>query len=344
MNSKGIIGTIVVVGIVVIGAVYFMTAKPANASTNNAMNTSNATTSPQATSSNLNNNESTQAQNNSSNTNSNQNSNTNTPNNNTSNNQANNSNGSGQTNNVQAKPIATPPKPAPVKVVKPAINNGTGNFADIMTGANYMTGSIDNTQIIIPLQGGHVVNKLLILPEYYVNRLGETFTAKIASLGNNNFKLYEYYGSENTAIFNLKYHSDNSELAGTFTHAGSNEVTGITFNIVNSEYGGTLMKMPFYHTVINGTAVTITNKIGSGGYYEKYAGDNNLFNLAYNYNITGKNYQTGLVESYNGKESGEYLLNPIGNTGNSKGVFITHPGTSESQTFNVTLTGSLSPQ
>ncbi|MGL5069332.1 MAG: hypothetical protein ACRC6T_16250 [Sarcina sp.] len=348
MNSKGIIGTIVVVGIVVIGAVYFMTAKPANASTaSNAINSSAATTSPQNTNANtnLNNNQNTQTQsnaskvssnesnqNNSSKANSNQNNNinTNTSNNNASNNQANN----------------TPVKPAPAKIATPAINNGTGDFADIMTGANYMTGSIEGTQIIIPLQEGHVVNNLLVLPEYYVNRLGETFTAKIASLGNNNFKLYEYYGNKNTAIFDLKYHANEGEstLGGTFTHTGSNAVTGITFNIVNPNSGGALMAMPFYHTVINGTAATITNKIGTGNYYEKYAGDNNLFTLNYNYNITGKNYQIGLVESYNGKTTGEYLLNPIGTTGNSKGIFITHPGTSKSQTFNVILTGSLSPQ
>ena len=331
MNSKGIIGTIVVVGIVVIGAVYFMTAKPANASiASNAINSSAATTSPQNTNADLNNNTNAQTQSNSSKINSNQNNNINTSNNNASNNQVNN----------------TPVKPASAKVATPAINNGTGNFADIMTGANYMTGSIDGTQIIIPLQEGHVVNNLLVLPEYYVNRLGETFTAKIASLGNNNFKLYEYYGNKNTAIFDLKYHANEGEstLGGTFTHTGSNAVTGITFNIVNPNSGGALMAMPFYHTVINGTAATITNKIGTGNYYEKYAGDNNLFTLNYNYNITGKNYQIGLVESYNGKTTGEYLLNPIGTTGNSKGIFITHPGTSKSQTFNVTLTGNLSPQ
>lgn len=351
MNSKGIIGTIVVVGIVVIGAVYFMTAKPANASTNNANTSQNAlnsnatTTSPQ--NSNLNNNGNTQGQNNSSQTNSNGNNNINS----SSSNQANNDNNGGQTNSTSVNQVQDP---TPAKVVTPTINNGTGNFADIMTGANYMTGSIDGTQIIIPLQGGHVINNLLVLPEYYVNRLGETFTAKIASLGNNNFKLYEYYGNKNTAIFDLKYHSQQYEptLAGTFTHSGSNEVTGITFDIINNNIAPPLMSMPFYHTVINGTPVTVLGKDNSdGGYYEKYAGDSNLFNLKVNYNYyngTKPKYQQELIESYNGKETGEYLLNETNNgqrnNGDCTGVFISHPGTSESQTFNVTLTGSLSPQ
>lgn len=343
MKSKAIIGTIIAVGIVVIGAVYFMSSTPAQATTStntglnvNALNsTSNATgaTNSQNNVNTNNQNKDIHTQNTSS-----QAKNTNESNNNQ-NTQNNNNN-----NQAQAKPT---PTPAPKPVVKKAtINTGTGNFADIISGANYMTGTIDGTQIIIPLQGGHVVNNMLVLPEYYTSKLNETFTAKIASLGDNNFVLYEYYGDTNTATFKLKYHNTQygaPTLAGTFTHTGSNEVTGITFNLVSSNYSGMLAKMPFYHTNINGTDVTVISKFNNSGYYEKYAGDNNLFTLSYDYKNNNRKYQFILNESYNGKISGEYLLNPIGNTGNAKGIFITKPGTSESQTFDVTLTGSLNP-
>lgn len=340
MNLKKIIGTVVIVGIIAIGSVYFMTSKSAYVSTKhvNTLSKSNITdASSKEINSNLN--KDTQTQNISSKTNSNQNSSVSTSNNNTSNNQTNNS------NSVSSKQVAD-------KTITPIINDGTGNFEDIVTGANYMTGIIGNTQIMIPLKGGHIVNNLLVLPEYYVNKLNETFTAKIASLGNNNFKIYEYYNGKNTAIFNLKYHANKwtPTLAGTCTCVASNQLSAITFDIINPDVAPPLMQMPFYHTVINGTVVTIISKDKSiNGYYEKYAGDSNLFNLQIDcdYNNSGygdKKYQNKLIESYNGQETGEYLINQIANTGNSIGVYKTKPETGQSKTFNVTLTGSLNPQ
>ena len=367
MKSKSIIGTLIVVGIVVIGAIYFMSSTPTQAttSTNTGLNSS-ALNTPSATNgvtksnnknihtqNNSNQDNKNNNQNNNENNNNNQNNNNNNNNNKKNNNQNNNENknnnqnnnennknnnngnNNGNNNNSQSTD----------KSKKSTINTGTGNFADIIAGANYMTGTIDGTGIIIPLQGGHVINNMLVLPEYYTSRLNEKFTAKIASLGNNNFVLYEYYNGKNTAIFKLNYLSNQyaPTLSGTFTHTGSNEVTGITFHLVTTDNSGPLQAMPFYHTNISGTPVTITVDGSTFKYYEKYAGDNNIFTLTNNYNITNKKYNNGLVESFNGKTTGEYLLNQIGQTGNYSGIFISKPGTSESKTSNVTLKGNLTP-
>ena len=334
MKSKAIIGTIIAVGIVVIGAVYFMTSTSTNTtSTNTGLNANNLNN---ASTTNMNSNSST-ATNSSSQTNMN----TNSNNANNQNKDIHTSNQPANTNNNQAQ---TAPAPKPV-APKPTINTGTGDFADIISGANYMSGSIDGTQIVIPLQGGHVVNNMLVLPEYYTSKLNETFTAKIASLGDNNFTLYEYYGDTNTAIFKLKYHANEAEpsLSGTFTHTGSNDVTGISFNLVSTNMAPPVMQMPFYHTNINGAQVTIIPSPNSSKFYEKYSGDSNLFTLNYNYSSYNKNYQVQLDESYNGQKTGEYLLNQIHNTNEYTGVFITKPGTSSSKTYNVTLTGNLHP-
>lgn len=363
MKTKAIIGAIIAVGIVVIGSVYFMTSTPAHATTStntglttdavsqgntSTSNANNTNSNSNANSSNVNSNSTatTNNSNNQKNNNNNENnsaSHTSAQQSNSNNNHINNnqSNNNSQAQSQPKEQQALAPKPT-----APTITS-TGNFADIINGATYMSGTIDGVGVVIPLKGGHVVNNLLVLPEYYTSRLNETFTAKIASLGNNNFDLYEYYNGKNTAIFKLKYDVNQGglpSLGGTFTHTGSNEVTGITFNLVNNNYAGQLQAMPFYHTNIAGTPVTIAPAGPNGwNYSEHYSGDNNPFTLKIDYNITGKNYRLGLEETYNGQKTGEYLLNPISGTNNYSGVFIAHPGTPKAKSYNVTLTGSLNP-
>ncbi|MGL5575061.1 MAG: hypothetical protein ACRDCW_05840 [Sarcina sp.] len=345
MKTKAIIATIVIVGIIVIGSIYFMTSTPAHASINSTVGVNSSSTNPtSATPSKINSSNATTNQNNSNATA--------TPSVTASNNNNNNNNNQSNANSPQQSANNTENAPAnqsnnnSQQASTPAITS-TGNFADIVNGASYMYGTINGVGVVIPLQGGHVVNNLLVLPEYYTSRLNETFTAKIASLGNNNFDLYEYYNGKNTAIYKLKYLTNNGgapTLGGTFTHTGSNAVTGITFNLINSEYAGPLQAMPFYHTNIAGTSVTIAPSAQNQFQLtEYYAGDSNAFTLKPNYNITNKNYQFGLDETYNGKVTGQYLLNPINGTSNFNGIFIAHPGTSQSKTYNVTLTGSLNP-
>ncbi|MGL4656174.1 MAG: hypothetical protein ACRCWM_09875 [Sarcina sp.] len=358
MKTKAIISAIIVVGVVAIGSIYFMTSKPAHATTTtntglttNNLDSANTNSKNNTTSSNINSNSLATGTNsnsqqssktNENNSNNQQNVNTNENNSaNQSNTQQNNSTNNQANNNSQ-----TQTKQQPSSTATTAITS-TGNFADIINGANYMSGTINGVDVVIPLQGGHVINNLLVLPEYYTSRLNETFTVKIASLGNNNFDMYEYYNGQNTAIYKLKYDVNNGglpSLGGTFTHTGSNEVTGITFNLVKSDYAGQLQAMPFYHTNIAGSSVLIApSGQNQFQYSEHYSGDSNAFTLSYDYNITNKNYQLGLKESYNGQTTGEYLLNPINGTNNYSGVFISHPGTSQSKTYNVTLTGSLNP-
>lgn len=114
---------------------------------------------------------------------------------------------------------------------------------------------------------------------------------------------------------------------------------------MSSQYSGELHSLPFYHTNIAGTSVLISpSGQNQSELIENYAGDSNSFILKYDYTITNADYQLGLDETYNGKKTGEYLLNPISGTNNYSGVFISHPGTPQSKTYNVTLTGSLSPQ
>ena len=154
-----------------------------------------------------------------------------------------------------------------------------GNFADIVNGSNYMEGNINGVGIIIPLVGGKVVNNQLVLNEYYTSRLNEVFTAKISSIGDNNFILYEFYNGEHTATFRLRFFNNQGQqsLGGTFTHVGSNEVTGITFNLVNNQACSLMTDYPFYEGTVGGTNVTIVSVPSTNSWIEKYSGDNNAF-------------------------------------------------------------------
>ena len=344
MKIKSIITAIVVIGVVTGGSIYFMNSHTASA--NPKLETSSNSTN--TTTSNLNNTGTTSSTIKANTTENikpiNSNNQESAPNNKNITAQSNQNNTNQTSHQTKTQNSTSTPKSS--NMIK-----STGNFSDIINNTKYMSGSIDGTTIIIPFNNAHIVNKQLILPEYYSTKLNETFTDKISSTGNGNFVVYEYYGNKNTAVMNLKYHNNQFDpsLSGTFKHVGSNTVTGIKFGLITEENAGPLQYPPFYHTTIGGTSVNITtdSSIGIGTkYLEYYAGNPNTFNLSIDYDLSS-NYRIGLLETYNGKKTGEYLLNPVDSndtfTNAYSGVFITKPNTPQSKTYNVTLTGNYSP-
>lgn len=351
MKIKGIIIGIIIAIIVIIGAIGYFIMSPSsstsqksvstlganntNSNSNSAMNTTNdkdnKTTNPKPDIDNTSN----TSTNNASNT-GNSKSTSNTIN--TNENKKDNNTNTASTNTASTN----------TNVSTNTMVKSTGNFADIVNGANYMIGSIDGTNIIIPVKNGEVVNNQLVLPEYYTSEPNETFTAKISSLGNGNFILYEFYNGQNTATFKLKYNNNQEgmqTLGGTYTHIGSNSVSGITFYLNGGQFEG-MASMPFYHGVVDGTQVRLTMDGTQGGkYIEYYEGDNNSFILTENWKILrNTGYDIGFTESYNGNTTGEYLLKYDGqNTTQLTGVYIKKPGTSQQQSFPVAFTGNLSP-
>ncbi|WP_297639351.1 hypothetical protein [uncultured Clostridium sp.] len=220
-------------------------------------------------------------------------------------------------------------------------SNGTGNFSDLINGDKYLIGTIEGDTIVIPLKSGVVNNNQLILPEYYVDKLDETFTLKIDSLGNNNFTMYEYYNGINTGIFKLKCSpsSYNTTLSGTFSKPGSNVVIGINFSSSNN---GGILSYPFFNGLVNGTPVTFAQTADSSGFFEKYSGDSNIFNLKYNYDQSLiKNYKILLTESFNNKITGQYELNSYDNGEILKGLYV--PASNPKLKYPVTFTGSFNP-
>ncbi|WP_297632748.1 hypothetical protein [uncultured Clostridium sp.] len=217
-------------------------------------------------------------------------------------------------------------------------DNGTGNFASIVNGAKYFSGNIEGDTIIIPLNDGTVVNNQLILKEYYVDRLNEVFTLKIDSEGNNNYTFYEYYNGVNTGIFKLKATSSIGEISlhGTYSKPGSDNVIGISLQAYTNEES-----YPFMCGIVNNTPVTFIPGVNYGGYYEKYAGDNNLFNINYNYQEKSQKYNAYFNEEFEGKITGEYELNISKNGKQMSGVYI--PASNKNVSYPVTLIGSFTP-
>lgn len=219
--------------------------------------------------------------------------------------------------------------------------HSTGNFSDIINGNSYLIGTIEGDTIIIPLKNGVINNNQLILHEYYVDKLDETFTLKVDSLGNNNFIMYEYFNNINTGIFKLKCTPTAycSNLSGTFSKPGSNEVLGIKFY---SFTRGSTANYPFFNGIVNGTPVTFAQTANSSGFFEKYSGDNNVFNLKFDYTENPNNgYTNILIESFNGKITGQYDLNSYNNGEILKGFYI--PSSNSKIKYPVTFTGSFTP-
>ncbi|WP_436514163.1 hypothetical protein [Clostridium thermobutyricum] len=216
----------------------------------------------------------------------------------------------------------------------------TGNFSDIIDGNTYLTGNIEGDTIIIPLNNATIVNKQLILNEYYVDRLNEKFTLKVSSLGNNNFVMYEFFNGVNTGIFTLKSINSqySSTLSGTFSKPGSNKVIGIQLSSNQSA-----SKYPFFKGYINGTQVIFAPYPNHYGFLEKYEGDNNIFSLSYMAAGPNSNFQFPLTESFDGKTTGEYELNYIDNYTGLSGFYIKAPVTKNSIKYPITLTGSYTP-
>lgn len=350
MKIKGIIIGIIVAIILIIVAIVYFIMSPLSSTSQKSVSTLGANNTDSASTMNTTNNKTTNTKphinnisngttKNISNTeNSNNASNTNNINTNTSENKkANTINTGNNTGSVNTNTSTT------------TMAKSTGNFADIVNGANYMIGSIDGTNIIIPVKNGQVVNNQLVLPEYYTSEPNETFTAKISSLGNGNFILYEFYNGKNTATFKLQY-SNNQEgmqtLGGTYTHAGSSSVSGITFYLNGATQFEGMIEMPFYHGIVDGTSVRfIMDGTQGTKYIEYYEGDSNSFILKQNWKILrNTNYDIGFTESYDGNITGEYLLKYNGqNSTQLTGEYIKKPGTADQQSFSVTFTGSLSP-
>ncbi|WP_297520277.1 hypothetical protein [uncultured Clostridium sp.] len=351
MKIKSIIATIVILGVIGTGSLYLMNSHTANASTNTT--NSNNLVSPNNTI-NSNNEASTTGNTNTQNTEStkpvNLNNKTttakaqNTKESSTQN-ITNNTNNSSTNQNSQKTKVQTSATPPTTNMIK-----STGDFSDIVSGSSYMSASIAGTNIVLPFNNAHIVNNQLVLPEYYTSKLNEVFTAKISSTGNGNFVLYEFYDNKHTATMDLKYHSNQYEsyLSGTFKHVGSNAVTGLKFDIITKLNSSVIDYTPFYHCNIAGTPVNITvaNPSLNNKWLESYAGNPNTFNLAIDYDLSST-YRIGLLETYNGKKTGEYLLNPNdpNDTFNNTytGVFITKPNTPQSKSYSVTLTGNYSP-
>ncbi|MGL5415446.1 MAG: hypothetical protein ACRDAU_07290 [Clostridium sp.] len=219
-------------------------------------------------------------------------------------------------------------------------NNGNGNFSSIVNGAKYFSGNIEGDTIIIPLNDGTVVNNQLILKEYYVDRLNEVFTLKIDSEGNNNYTFYEYYNGVNTGIFKLKATTSQGEVSlnGTYSKPGSDSVIGISLQAYTN---GNIY--PFYCGVVDNTPVTFINKEDGSGYYEKYAGDNNLFSVVndYYYKNNYQKYNEYLDEEFGGRVTGEYEVNVNENGEDIKGIYI--PASNKNVEYPVTLIGSFTP-
>lgn len=246
-----------------------------------------------------------------------------------------NENAESQSTN-QAKPISNS-----IHSTTTSMSQSTGDFSDIIDGNTYLEGNIEGDTIIIPLNDATIVNKQLILPEYYLDKLNEKFTLKVSSLGNNNFVMYESYNGVNTGVFNLKSINSqySSTLSGTFSTIGSNKVIGIKLR--SDQY---TPKYPFLKGFINGTQVTFIPNPDGNGYFEKYSNDNNMFNLNFNY-INQKNnyYNIELEESFNGRVTGEYELNFIDNNSKLSGVYIKAPLSKDSVRYPITLEGSYTP-
>lgn len=244
---------------------------------------------------------------------------------------------------VQNTDVKTIPTTLTVHSTLPTTSttHSTGNFSDIMNGNSYLIGTIEGDTIIIPLKDGIMSNNQLILHEYYVDKLDETFTLKVDSLGNNNFIMYEYFNNINTGIFKLKCTPTaySSNLSGTFSKPGSSEVFGIKFYSFNR---GLTDNYPFFNGIVNGTPVTFAQTANSSGFFEKYSGDNNIFNLKSTYNQSlSKEYNNILIESFNGKVTGQYDLNSYDNGEILKGFYI--PSSNQKLKYPVTFTGSFNP-
>lgn len=353
MKIKSIITTVIAIGVISVGSIYFMHAHIASASPqtkiSNNLNSTNVPSIMPSSSVNNKTSSTTSSNNSEQINNSNGNYTDNIKNTNSDNqNKINNTSNSSVPQNHQEKSIN--PQTQNNKETSSNKVKNTGNFAKLLS-ATYISGPINGTTVIIPTSTGHIVNNQLIVPEYNTSNLNNSFTDKISALGNDKFIIDEYSNNTKTGVMNLTYHSANysESLIGTFKNVLNGNISKVNLSLTTNNFAGQLQYSPFYKTVIGGTPVTIAvnSPMGLGSrYLEYYSGDSNAFSLAIDYDLSSV-YHIGLLETYNGKKTGEYLLNPIDVndtfTNSYKGVFISHPNTPQSRTYNVTLTGSNSP-
>ncbi|MGL4741173.1 MAG: hypothetical protein ACRC41_10260 [Sarcina sp.] len=214
-------------------------------------------------------------------------------------------------------------------------------FSKLLSGEGTLIGNVSNgATVVIPLADGIIKNNQFVVPEYYTSLPWEHFTDYIAADGNNKYTINEYYNGVHTGIFNVT-ESANNKLVGSFEHVSNQEMANVSMQIESSRNVGKLENKPFYIGVIGQTAVTLVNTF-NGKYVEYYHGDEKVFNVEKVQNNSSNNYDVELEESYNGKVTGEYLLNDVGND-TYTGVFIKAPNSQNPVKSTVGLTGSNSP-
>ncbi|WP_297518587.1 hypothetical protein [uncultured Clostridium sp.] len=222
-----------------------------------------------------------------------------------------------------------------------SLNNTMSQFNYLIQNEGMLYGVVANgAKIIIPCSEGKVINGQLVVPEYYTSMPWEKFTDYISSNGDGSFTIYEYYNGKQTGEFNVNEKGNN--LVGEFIHTVNNAKSKVIFSNVKSfDESGQLSRKPFYIGVIGETAVTLTNEF-DGTYTEYYHGDKHLFDIKKETSSSNSNYNIQLNEYYNGKLTGEYLLNDIGND-TYTGIFIKAPQSANPIKSTVGLTGSKSP-
>lgn len=214
-------------------------------------------------------------------------------------------------------------------------------FSKLLSGEGTLIGNVsDGATIVIPLADGVIKNNQFVVPEYYTSLPWETFTDYITADGNSKYTINEYYNGIHTGIFNVTENANNA-LVGEFKHVSNGQTANVSMKIENSRNAKKLANKPFYIGVIGQTAVTLINTY-NGKYIEYYHGDKNLFNVEKVQNNSNSNYDVELQESYQGKVTGEYLLNDVGND-TYTGVFIKNPNSQNPVKSTVGLTGSNSP-
>ncbi|MGL5823101.1 MAG: hypothetical protein ACRCYE_15965 [Sarcina sp.] len=214
-------------------------------------------------------------------------------------------------------------------------------FSKLLSGEGTLMGNIsDGATVVIPLAEGVIKNNQFVVPEYYTSLPWEQFTDYIAADGNNKYTINEYYNGVHTGIFNIR-ETTNNNLVGSFEHVSNQQMSNVSMQIESSRNAGTLANKPFYIGVIGQTAVTLVNTF-NGKYVEYYHGDKHVFNVKKVQNNSNSNYNIELQESYDGKITGEYLLNDVGND-TYTGVFIKAPNSQNPVKSTVGLTGSNSP-
>ncbi|WP_297523161.1 hypothetical protein [uncultured Clostridium sp.] len=314
----GIIAIIVASGIGVVAALFSNSASSNNSNALDNMNSQNSNSIGNNTSSNG------QSSNNDSST----------QNNTTSNN---NDNTQSSNNNINTNTTQSTFK----------MNLGNGKFDDLIQATSFLYGEVSNGARLVVNIGSTIVNNQLCGTEYYLNKPSEKFNVKISSVGDEKYAIYEFYNGVHTGTYIINGAS--GTIPATYAHAGSNKTINATFYSNNIEarhefqLHGLMDNYPFYGGEVAGTQITWINT-NNGNFEEYYNGDTNAFKIAQdeNYSYQGE-YSAAYTETYNGKKTGEYLLNYSSSTNEHTGKYIKYSNGVAGVSYNVTIKGSEKP-